>query len=243
MLGLSSEPPEKVEPYVEELGITLPIGASSSTSGRYGVRGIPDAALIGPDGKLMWSGHPSSLSKDKVKEALKGARKPAPGGYMAFRPSMPAEGALKSAVEAALSGDLGKSYAAAQKVAAGDASPDQENAQVLIRELDQHIADLRKAADNLIERLSILEGIEVLERMGASLKGHEAGDAATERVKDIKKDERLSKELEAAEAFAALKKRSDRLSTAKKRKAYEDFARKNEGTRAAARAMAFVNAN
>lgn len=244
VLALTSEEPGKVEPYIEELGLTLPIGAQSATSGRYGVSGIPDAALIGPDGKLAWSGHPSSLSKSKVEEVLRGARKPAPGGYLAFEPSVPAEGALSAAVQATLAGELSRAYAQARRVADGAnaAEADRENARTLIAELDQHVAELQKAAEGLITRLSLLQAIEVLERLQDSLKGTPAGDAARDRLRDIKRDERLSKELAAAEAFERLKVRSARLSTAKKRTAYEDFARKNEGTKAAERAMAFVNA-
>lgn len=244
MLALSSEEAAKVEPYLEQLGVTVAVAAGSSTSGRYGVKGIPDAVLIAPDGTIAWSGHPSSLSKAKVEEVLKGARKPAPGGYLALAPTMPAEGALAAAVNAAQAGELAKAYTQARKVAEneGAQAPERELARTLIAELDAHVAELQKAVENLIQRLSLLQAVEVLEHMGKALKGTEAGEAAVARLREIEQDERLSAELAAAEAFEKLKSRSAKLSTAKKRTAYEDFARKNPGTRAAERAMAFVNA-
>lgn len=244
MLALSSEEAAKVEPYLEQLSVTVTVAAGSTTSGRYGVRGIPDAVLIAPDGTIAWSGHPGSLAKSKVEEVLKGARKPAPGGYLALDSTVEADGALGSAVNAARAGELAKAYAQAQKVAenAGAGEAEQEKARTLLRELDAHVAELEKAAETLIQRLSVLQAVEIYEGLGKALKGTEAGERVAGRLRNIKKDERLSAELAAAEAFEKLRGRSAKLSTSKKRTAYEDFARKNPGTKAAERAMAFVNA-
>lgn len=244
MLALSGEEAEKVEPYLEQLNVTVTVASGSTTSGRYGVRGIPDAALIAPDGTIAWSGHPSSLSKSKVEEVLKGARKPVPGGYLALDPTIGGEGALGPAVNAAKAGELAKAYTQARRVADLETAPaaDREQARVLIGELDAHVAELEKAAETQIQRLSLLQAVEILEGLGKALKGTEAGERAAARLREIKKDERLSAELAAAEAFEKLRARSAKLSTSKKRTAYEDFARKNPGTKAAERAMAFVNA-
>ncbi len=244
MLAFSSEEAAKVEPYLEQLNVSVTVAAGSSTSGRYGVRGIPDAVLIAPDGTIAWSGHPGSLSKSKVEEVLKGARKPTPGGYLALDPTVAAEGALGAAVNAARAGELAKSYTQARRVADNEnaAEAEREQARALIGELDVHVAELEKAAETLIQRLSVLQAVEVYEGLGKALKGTEAGERVAARLREIKKDERLSAELAAAEAFEKLRARSAKLSTSKKRTAYEDFARKNPGTKAAERAMAFVNA-
>ena len=245
MLALSSEPADKVEPYLEQLGVTLRTGANSATSGRFGVKGIPDAALIAPDGTLVWQGHPSSLSDSKIEEVLKDAKKPAEGGFLAFRPTVPAEGALEKAVEATIEGKLKKAYDEARDVVEGGraSEAEKENAKALIAELDQHVDDLMKAGEGALERLMMLDAMLVFETLADELSGTDPGDAAKQRIEQIEKDDRLSAELEAAEAYEKTRERASRLSTAKKRKKYEEFAGKYEGTKAAERALAWVRAN
>lgn len=70
ILALSSEAKSALEPFVAQNRIAYPVGCGSSTSGAYGVRGIPDSYLIGANGKVIWNGHPSSLQDAMIEEAL-----------------------------------------------------------------------------------------------------------------------------------------------------------------------------
>ena len=74
VLAVSDEDAAKVGAYVDELGITLRVGAGSPSAGAYKIPGYPSSALIGPGGKLLWQGHPSELTNGEIEAALKGAK-------------------------------------------------------------------------------------------------------------------------------------------------------------------------
>jgi thiol-disulfide isomerase/thioredoxin len=53
----SSEPVKKM---VKDKGINYYVGMDNGLSGKYSVRGIPSAFIIGRSGKVVWQGHPMS---------------------------------------------------------------------------------------------------------------------------------------------------------------------------------------
>lgn len=62
---------EKVTSFVDEQGLTYPSAKETGTmSARFGVRGIPAAAVV-KDGKVVWRGHPARLN-DKMFESWLG---------------------------------------------------------------------------------------------------------------------------------------------------------------------------
>lgn len=221
--------------------------AAGSTCGtaEYGVKGIPDSVLIAPDGKIVYRGHPLSLSTGKVKEALKGARKPPPGGFLAVPTTVEASGKLKSAVGAALEGKLRRALSVASNIAEdeGADAAEREAAQRLVEEILDHGEMLNEQAAKFLERLDLLTAVSVYERVADELAGTEVGDRAKAELDRIAKDEHLQEELEAAEAYAKLRKSVAKLSTSKKRKKYEQFVKKHAGTKAAERAQAWLRAN
>lgn len=246
MLALSDEDPEKVAAFLDQNGYTVRTAAGSTCgSQKYGVRGIPDSVLIGPDGKIVYRGHPGSLSTGKIKEALKGAKKPPRGGFLAVPTTVEASGKLKSAVTHALEGKLGRALAAAEKIAQDEkADPaERESAQRLIEEILDHGQMLNEQAAKLLGRLDVVTAVMVYERVADELAGTEVGDRAKDELDRIAKDERLQKELEAGEAFAKMRKSIAKLSTSKKRKKYEQFVKKHAGTKAAERARSWLRAN
>lgn len=58
--------------YIEEKGIPFPVAvdAGGVTSRRYGVSGIPAAALIDRTGKVVWRNHPAQLSDADLDRVL-----------------------------------------------------------------------------------------------------------------------------------------------------------------------------
>ena len=62
---------EKVDAFIEENNLTYPIAKEKdgSLSQRFGVRGIPAAAVV-KDGKVVWRGHPNNLSDDTLETFL-----------------------------------------------------------------------------------------------------------------------------------------------------------------------------
>ncbi|HVS17996.1 MAG TPA: hypothetical protein VMT18_05300, partial [Planctomycetota bacterium] len=104
VMALSDEGPDVVEPYAEERGLSLRVGMRSRTNSSYEVKGIPHAVLIDPEGTVVWRGHPGGLSSGKVKDVLKGARKPGKQDFLGFAADLGDE----HAAALASSKDLGK---------------------------------------------------------------------------------------------------------------------------------------
>jgi len=242
VLALSDESADKVADYVAEYGIKVRTAASSTSNKAYGVTGIPSSVLIGPEGEILFQGHPMSLSKGTVEEALEGARKPPAGGFMAFQPSVSGGRALEPALEAVEAGKLGKALDQARKLATDEtaAAEDRSAAGALVTEIEEHVALIGGQAADLLEALDVLTAIEVYSAIAKELKGEELAAGAKTALANIAGDFRLQKELEAAEAFESTRQRAERLSKSKARKKYGEFAEKYAGTKAADRARALA---
>lgn len=59
---------ETLEMFLLKRGVTYPVAVRSNTSD-YPGRGIPRAAIIGVNGKIIWEGHPSSSQCEETIEA------------------------------------------------------------------------------------------------------------------------------------------------------------------------------
>ena len=63
--------PEDVGTFISETGVSYPIvkEKESALARQYGIRGIPAAAMV-KDGKVVWRGHPASLTDDLIEKVL-----------------------------------------------------------------------------------------------------------------------------------------------------------------------------
>ena len=237
VLALSDESADKVEAYIDKMGLGLRVGSGSKAGDAYGVSGIPSSCLIGPDGKVVWSGHPSGLSKGKVKEALKGV-KPRASSFLAIPIEEEVEGNFKSIAASMEKGDLNKAYSALGSIAVDEAASenDRSRANGLRKAIDEHVALLNQQAEAFVERLDLLNAMRVYEALGEEFARHDIGREAASRMEAIEKDETLSHELKSALAFKKLQKSIQKLATSKKRKKLEAFHEKWSGTRAGDRA-------
>lgn len=71
IIGLSDEPMSKVKGFAEQMKMTYPVGAGSKSAEDYGVTGIPQAFVVAPGGKIVWSGHPMNGLDQAIEDALK----------------------------------------------------------------------------------------------------------------------------------------------------------------------------
>ncbi len=64
---------EKVTEFIKEHKLTFPVGKEkdASMSNRFGVQGIPAAAVV-KNGKVIWRGHPARLDDAKLESLLAG---------------------------------------------------------------------------------------------------------------------------------------------------------------------------
>ena len=237
VLAVSDEAEEKVAEYVDNMGITVRTAAGFSTGGDWGVRAYPSAALINPEGEVVWTGHPGSLSKGKVKDALKGA-KGSSGGYLGYTTSEELDNSLKKAVKEAAAGKLGKAYAEAKKVAANEklAQPVRDEAEAFAGELSDFAGLLNKQAEGLIEKGMVLKGIAVIEDLVGVTKGMPVEQDVVARLKEIEGDEALQNEIAAAEALQKAVDAIQKRGFKKSKKKLEAVVDKYPGTKAAERA-------
>jgi len=238
VLALSDEGDELVGPYVDDLGLRVRVGSGSHANSKYGVKGYPSAVLIDPQGDVAWAGHPSGLSKGAIKDALKGARPLPSASFLACRVERELSRALSSAVKAAEEGKLGKALLAARKVAADERAEaaDKEDAEYLAGELEAYVALLRGQAESFLKDREVLTAMEVFEALADDLRGSELGDAIAARVEEIRKDDSLQLELEAAEALVKAHDLAARRTLKKAAGKYEALVKKYAGTKAAERA-------
>jgi hypothetical protein len=224
------------------MGITIPIGSGSPASPRYGVRGIPSSALIGPDGKIAWTGHPNELTKGKVKEVLKSAKKRSTN-FLAVAPAEEPKGRLAAAGKAMAQGDLGKALPAAQAVAADEkaVSEEKEAAAALVAAIEEHVKLLTDQAEGFVKSKDVLKALLVFDTLGKELAGA-PGEPARKRAEEIRKDANMAKEIAGAEALVRAQEQAAKLGSGKAKGKYQEVIDKHKGTRAAERAQAILRA-
>ena len=156
---MTSEPQGPTETWVEKHGAKYPYAyAKGNTLMRQlGLGGYPSAALIGPGGTVVWTGHPGRLEKETLKEHLAGAL-PVPIHRW------PAS--AKSVKRAVLKGRLGAAVTEADRAAAKDPS---------LEELGDQLKTVARARVQALEKrlqdddyLAVVDGLKSLKK---SLKG------------------------------------------------------------------------
>jgi len=78
IVAVSREKGDVIAQFIREEGVVYPVARSSRASGLYGVSGIPDAFIIGKDGRILWRGHPGYIDDVMLSAWLDG--QPLPPG-------------------------------------------------------------------------------------------------------------------------------------------------------------------
>ena len=75
IIGVTSEGAGPTEKWVAKKKAAYAYGydKGGALKRELGVTGIPAAFLVDPSGKIVWQGHPSSLSSNLIEEHIKGA--------------------------------------------------------------------------------------------------------------------------------------------------------------------------
>jgi hypothetical protein len=182
ILAISTEPASRIEPFIAEKGITYPVGLSTDVLGIYGGGGIPHAYLIGPDGVVLWEGHPSSLQKEQIEQAVRltfSLRKVAPE--------------LKQAAAAFEKGKLAEARTLALAAKAKGGRLVEEDADYIAARVDEIVAAWKQAA----EKADCIDAIDALARIQKHLPGTEDAKAAAAKEKEIRADPAAQTELAA----------------------------------------------
>ena len=96
---------------------------------------------------------------------------------------------------------------------------------------------MRDQAEGLITRGMVLEGLGVLEDLNGALDGMELQNEVAMRLEEIRDDEAMQTEIEAAEALEKAMEAAEKRGMKKAIKKFEAVVKKYPGTKAAARAQ------
>ncbi|MBL6721759.1 MAG: TlpA family protein disulfide reductase [Planctomycetes bacterium] len=186
VLALTSEGVDRTEAWIKAKGAEFAYAYDPGGLARQlGVRGIPASFLVGPDGKIVWQGHPSGVNDALVTQHLEGA---------ITKPLYEWDGDAKKIKKAFLDGDFGKALAEAAKLAADDPFGE-EAAKIVRRVLEGRVGSLTAA----LEKGDVLTAYEGAKALAKGLKGLPEEEAVDAIVTRISKDKDLKAQMKVQE--------------------------------------------
>lgn len=206
IVGVTSEAKAPTETYLEETGwkATVALEGSGGTMRAYGFTGYPSSTLVGPTGKVVWTGHPSGLSERVIEENLAGVRLGGPNG-LALDIELPRK---HRAIAKKLSkGTLGPAYLDLQKALdrLGQDADDLEEAAVLrdaIQQVDALAQEQLDLASKAFDEGRYFDAQSTWKLVDKHLAKHAAGEAAATRLSELAARAELVDEIEAGERIA-----------------------------------------
>ncbi len=180
----------------------------------WGERGIPFTVLIGPDGDVLWKGHPGSGLKQEIEKAFKEH----PPKLVDDKTMAAANDALKAAEGALRDNDAGAAIKAlsavpgAAKADGGVAAKYDAVAKSVEAAAEKLLADV----EPLIEQKRFDPAVDRLKQLSTSLTGSPVGAKAKRRLTDVLAMPEARKVMDQAAKDA---KSVDALATAQKLKA------------------------
>jgi thiol-disulfide isomerase/thioredoxin len=242
---------EGLKKVIKEQGFTWPMsfegkGWDGSFPKQFGVTGIPQTFIIGPDGTVLWRGHPAQID-GPLADALKNHPP-----QLVDPQTVTAAKAKLDEVEAALTDNQAakaiKSFTAIPDIAKRDV----ETAERMKTD-GQKIADLGKtkldAVDAMISDKQVPQAITELQNISRTFAGTDTGNAAKKKLLSMGSDPDVKKAVAAAKqedaAAAALKLADKAKADHKDEKAYplyQKIVKNYPGTPSADQAAAAVTA-
>lgn len=139
-------------------------------------------------------------------------------------------------------GNPGKALPALRAIAddAKATEAEKAGAATLIASIDDHVKLLNGQAEGYVSARDVIKGLTVFDALAKEFAGSPIGDAAKKRAEDIRKDAKLAREIEAAEAFGRAQEQAAKLGTTKAKAKFQEVVDKFKGTRAAERAASML---
>ena len=70
VVGVANEYPPRMKEFIEQRAVAFPVALDAKAFRDYGVRSVPDAVLVGPDGRVVFRGHPDQLTDAMIEKCL-----------------------------------------------------------------------------------------------------------------------------------------------------------------------------
>lgn len=198
VVGVCDDTDAQVEGYIEETGTKMVIAQEPGLGSMraFGFGGFPSSALVDPKGKVVWTGHPASLTSSIIEKNLKGVRMSTERG-LKLSPEMPKKYArIGQRME---KGELGAAWADLDKALGGvslkeEDRPGLEAAVEMLKTLAKDQNDAANAAKKE-GRYALAE--RVYEDLVKHYKGHGTADTAQISLAELVADETIRDELAA----------------------------------------------
>ena len=220
ILGVSSEPRSAVEGFVESTQATYPFLIEPGETRRaYNVTSIPSAVLIGPDSRILWTGHPANLSEASLEEHLAGVR---------LLPAL--DGPLAAVGKALLKDQFASARSKAEKLTTHKDADVVAAAEATIAWIDWFATSTLAGATKDAEAGHLYEAWLGYDLVATACKGLDAGTEADARADELLADKERKRAIEAGQKYARLLEDIADLSPKKAVRKLEPFVKKYEGT-------------
>lgn len=236
VMATSKEDKGKIEGWAKDKGAKFAffVDDGGATTTAYGVTGYPSSVILGPDGKVIWKGHPSSLSEKLVEQALEKV-------VLRFGYEFPkAFAKVKAKIDKKDFAGALDALTAAEAVdgAEGAEGADAEVAAKIRADLVGYAEDVKKMALSDAEGGDYLTAEATLKELAKQYKGSEPGKAIDALLKEWKSDSTVKKEIKAGKMMLKGKAMEKAMNFRAALGIYMSVAKKYKGTKTAAVAEA-----
>ena len=193
IVGVSNEPAELLEPFIDDQGIQYIVAVGGGAGYRY--RFVPHAWLVSSTGRIVWEGNPRKLPGEVLARELKSVR---------FTPVIKLPAELKKARRFFQKGDFGKGIKSlTEYLEEPESKKVAKRAKRAIKKAQRFGSDKLKSAMKDAKDGYYEEAIESLTALKKMFKGHNTGDRAATTLKKWTKDQTVKTELAGLRALSA----------------------------------------
>ncbi len=176
--------------------------------GSYSTGGVPSAYLIGPDGTVVWHGHPGKLNDEAIETHLKDVEKAARVSTWAFvitKSLPPVPDKLKDVQKLLVKMKFGSALKKAETIVPKLEGSEQENGEKIREWIANVGTSAMEAAAGLVRDGQVYKGVLKYDEVEERFKGHDLAKQAKAAVKALKADKAMALEIKASEKFEKIK--------------------------------------
>jgi peroxiredoxin len=193
VITVTSETADSLEKWIKKHDVKRPVATGFSKA--YDLNGVPDAILVGSDGKVLWHDHPSLLERAKLDAALVNAK-----------PAVVLPG-LEPVQTMRRSKDFGAAYRTAKQLLEAGGLSDGAKAQATdwMQKWEKLVTDGTAAADQAEANKDLYGMWVALQPLADYYQGVPNADAAKARFDKLMADGKNKREIEAGKKMAAVR--------------------------------------
>lgn len=239
VLALTNESHDRVAPYLVKHPLPFPVGCGSTTLTSFkrsvGQGELPYTYIVDANGSFVWHGPTAQLTMDSLRVALRGAPHPPSVPMLALASEVECPPSLEPAREALRDGRLAGAMDIIDAVELDDDTNKTETRMAgrLRGEIVVHLMRIEEQIEKHISDGEVLPAVKALGKLSNEFQGHSLGINSRQRLKEIKADPALTRELKAALALERIQRQED---AAIRREGYHRLEEDFDGTRAAEKA-------